>query len=213
LPGETAEVILLAITPDCEGVIERAARTCYLSGDKIDEGSAAKLIGSLIRRGHFSVLEHATATFKIKGGSRSFTHQLVRHRLASYSQQSQRYVDESNFSWVEPRTIRENPAAHEMFTSLMEQVRETYARFKRMGIPNQDARFVLPNAVQSEIVLTANFREFRHIFKLRCHRSSQWEIRRICLQMLKILREKAPAVFGDFVIDEANETAETDLGA
>ena len=194
-------------------LIEQAARTCYLSFERTGEGSAERLVRSIIRRGHHSVLEHASATFRIRGGSRSFTHQLIRHRLASFSQQSQRYVDETGFNWVEPESIKNDGKAHKLFTDLMANIRDTYIELKKMGVHKQDARFVLPNAAESEIVFSANFREFRHIFKLRCHPAAQWEIRRICLQMLRVLKEKAPVVFEDFKIDEESESAVTEIDA
>ncbi len=164
--------------------------------------SAHKFIEMLIRSGHLSVLEHASATFRITGGSRSFTHQLVRHRLASFTQQSQRYVDESGFDYVTPPSIADNPQARQLFSSFMEEARRLYKKLRSLGIKSEDARFVLPNAVCSQIVVTANFREWRHIIELRGHRSAQWEIRRMAIECLKILKEKAPAVFADFEIDE-----------
>ncbi len=208
----SAQVELLAMTPDPERVIELAARTSYKSFDKMGEGSASALICKLIRSGHESVLEHAYATFRIRGGSRAFTHQLVRHRLASYTQESQRYVDEAGFEYVTPPSVRENPEALRIFREAMEGAREAYRKLREFGIPKQDARFVLPNATTSEIVVSANFREWRHIFELRCHPSAQWEIREICLQILKVLKEKAPSVFGDFEIDEARKVAWLEKG-
>src|SRR3990170_6774697 len=140
------QVDLLAITPDCEKLIEEAGRTCYLSFGKIGKGSEKKFIKMLIKSGHLSVLEHAYATFRIKGGSRAFTHQLVRHRLCSYTQQSQRYVDEANFNYVEPDPIKNNSKAHILFTKFMEEAKRSYSELQRLGIKNEDARFVLPNA-------------------------------------------------------------------
>jgi len=195
------------MTPDPERVIELAARTSYKSFDKMGEGSASALIRKLIRSGHESVLEHAYATFRIRGGSRAFTHQLVRHRLASYTQESQRYVDEVGFEYVTPPSIREGQEALRGFREAVEVAREAYGRLRELGVPKQDARFVLPNATTSEIVVSANFREWRHIFELRCHPSAQWEIREICLQILKLLKEKAPSAFEDFRIDEEGNAA------
>jgi len=196
-----AEVQLIAITPDAEKVIEAAGRTCYLSFDHQGQGDTARFISMLIKKGHLSVLEHASATFRVRSASRSFTHQMVRHRLCSFSQQSQRYVDESNCSFVEPDSIRENPEASAVFKRAMDHCLQAYTQLVAAGIPKEDARFVLPNATVSEIVISANFREWRHIFELRCHRRAQWEIRRICSRMLLILQEKAPAVFGDLRVD------------
>ncbi len=169
------------------------------------KNSAEKFVEMLIKNGHHSVLEHACATFLIKGGSRAFTHQLVRHRMASFTQQSQRYVDESNFHYVVPPSIEEKDEARELFHNFMEEVRETYRKLKEMGVRKEDARFVLPNAVESEIVITANFREWRHIFKLRGEKAAQWEIRRIIIEIFKILKEKVPEILLDMELDESGE--------
>lgn len=201
------KVELLGITPNAEKLIEDAGRTCYLSFDKKEPESEKKFIRMIIKSGHHSVLEHAYATFRIKGGSRSFTHQLVRHRLCSYSQQSQRYVNEKNFNVIEPQSIKSNKEAHSVFISFTNKAKEVYQQLQNLGIPNEDARFVLPNAVESEIVISANFRELRHIFKLRCSEEAQWEIREIALEMLRIMKKHAPTVFEDFIIDEERKIA------
>jgi len=154
-------------------------------------------------------LEHAYATFRITGVSRSFTHQLVRHRLCAFSQRSQRYVNEKNFAFVEPGSIREKTQAHKLFEEFMADAKNAYCKLQKLGIKNEEARFVLPNAVQSEIVLSANFRELRHIFCVRCDMHAQWEIREVALQMLRIMKKEASSVFGDFVIDEETATAYT----
>ena len=146
----------------------------------------------LLRHSHLSVLEHAYATFRIKGGSRAFTHQIVRHRIASFSQQSQRYVSEANFDYVIPDTIKENPAAYSTYQEVMKAIRKCYGQLQELGIPKEDARFVLPNAVTSEIVISANLREWRHIFSVRCEAHAQWEVRTICIQMLELLQEAVP---------------------
>jgi len=198
------KVELLSITSNAEKLIENAGRTAYLSFEKQKRGSEKKFIKMLIKSGHLSVLEHAWASFRIKGGSRAFTHQLVRHRLCSYTQQSQRYVDEHNFNYIEPVAVKSNKEAHTLFIDFMNRAKEIYAELQKLGIKNEDARFVLPNAVASEIVVTANFREWRHIIEVRGSADAQWEIRRIIIEILKILEKHAPAVFGDFEIDEKN---------
>ena len=205
------EVILLAITPNPEKLIEEAGRTCYLSLSKITDDSERNFIRSAIKRGHHSILEHASASFRILGASRSFTHQLVRHRIASFSQQSQRYVDEAEFNYIVPPDIACNETALAVYREFIENSRETYAKFRELGIKKEDARFILPNALESQIVFSANFREFRSVFNLRLDKAAQWEIRRVCLEMLKILQDKAPSVFGDYVINEDDWTAETNL--
>ena len=202
-------VELIAITPDPEKVIEKSGRTCYHSASKAQQDSEKEFIHTIIENGHHSVLEHAYATFRVTGVSRSFTHQLVRHRLCAFSQRSQRYVDEQDFAFVEPGSIAENAEAHRLFEKYMAEARSTYRRLQSLGIKNQDARYILPNATQSEIVLSANFREFRHIFRLRCDRRAQWEIRQVALQMLRIMKKEAPSVFGDFVINKKTDTAYT----
>ncbi len=202
-------VELIAITPNAEVVIEKAGRTCYCSTPKAQPAGEKNLIHRIIKNGHHSVLEHASATFRITGVSRSFTHQLVRHRLCAFSQRSQRYVNEKSFAFVEPESIREKTEAHRLFEEFMADAKNAYCKLQELGIKNEDARFVLPNAVQSEIVLSANFRELRHIFCVRCDRHAQWEIREVALQMLRIMKKEAPSVFGDFVIDEETATAYT----
>ncbi len=198
------KVELLFITPDAEKLIETAGRTSYLSFGKQGKDTEKAFIRMLIKRGHLSVLEHAYAAFRISGVSRAFTHQLVRHRLCSFIQQSQRYVDESNFNFIEPQSIKNNPEAHSIFTEFMDNARKTYVELQKLGIKNEDARFVLPNAAESQIVVTANLREWRHIVELRGEPDAQWEIRRAAIEILKILKKHAPTVFGDFEIDEKN---------
>ena len=194
------KVELIAITPNPEEVIEKAARTCYLSSPKDRE----KFIRRVVKAGHHSVLEHAVATFRISGVSRALTHQLVRHRLCSYSQQSQRYVDETSFRYVEPDSIKNDPEAHKMFTKFIDDARNVYTNLRKLGIKKEDARFVLPNATETQIVVAANFREWRHIISLRGQKDAQWEIRKLAIEILKILKEHAPSVFFDFEIDEEN---------
>ncbi len=204
---QLVEVELLAITPDAEALIERAARTCHQSSLGVDDASRAKFIQRVIKLGHYSVLEHVSATFRITGGSRAFSHQLVRHRMASYSQRSQRYVSEKNFECVLPPSIAENHEALDVFEHTIAFSKKAYRRLIELKVPREDARFILPNAVATDIVMTANMREFRHIFELRCHRTAQWEIRRMAIQMLTILKEKLPAVFADFEISEDSSFA------
>lgn len=189
------KIELLAVTPRAEEVIEFAGRICYRSEGKRIPGAAAKFIGKLIAMGHESPLEHASAAFYISGCSRAMTHQLVRHRLMSVSQQSQRYVNEKSFVYVIPPAVA--GARREEFRNDMESIRAMYAKWQGRGLKNEDARFVLPNACVSEIVISANFREFRHIFEVRCSPHAQWEIRQACSFMLAELHRHAPSVFQD----------------
>jgi len=190
---------MVAITPNAAKVIEEAGRTCYLSFDKVSDESAKKFIRMIIKSGHHSVLEHASATFRIKGGSRAFTHQIVRHRLASFSQQSQRYVEETDFRYVTPPAIAQNPQAIEIYKKLINHSHEAYTKLKAIGMRKEDARYVLPNAAVSEIVVSANFREWRHLLGLRKEKAAQWEIREICSEMLRQLAEEVPIVFEDML--------------
>ena len=170
------------------------------------ENTAAKFIEMLIHSGHHSVLEHSYATFRVRGGSRAFTHQLVRHRLAAFTQQSQRYVNERNFNYVTPPSIEKNPEAKIIFEEFIDYARETYSKLRNLKIKKEDARFVLPNAVESEIVISANLREWRHILELRGHPTAQWEIRTFAVAVAKELKKLFPAVFFDFRIDEEKST-------
>ena len=216
-------VELMAITPDGEDVIERACRTCYLSFHRYDPpNSTEELIQKVIKKRHHSVLEHASATFRIKGGSRVFTHELVRHRFISPSQESQRYVcyaDKPNrkktkdYEIVTPPTIAQaklpgkaNSAA-ELYAEAIANCYDLYEELLDAGVAPEDARYVLPNATVSEIVITANFRELRHFFCVRTNPRAHWEIREIAIEMLKIMKKEAPIVFGDFEIDEETKSA------
>lgn len=201
------EVSLIGITRPLEGGtveqhLERAARECYQSHKLMSPEDSPRFLRGIILRGHESVLEHASATFRVLGGSRAYTHEMVRHRLLSFSQQSQRYVSETNYRAILPPAVAENQEALAVFQELLEHSREAYAKLKELGLKNEDARFVLPNAVESGIVISGNLREWRHVFRVRCAEAAQWEIRRICGMMLKLVREHAPVVFGDFTLDE-----------
>lgn len=189
------KVELIAMTSDPEHVIELAARTCYQSVDRMASPDRGNLLARLIEVGHESPFEHAYASFRISGCSRAMTHQLVRHRLMAVSQKSQRYVSEKNFAYVMPESLK--PEDQEEFRQDMEQIRQMYLKWKGRGLKNEDARFVLPNACTTELVISANFREFRHIFKVRCKKDAQWEIRAACTEMLKELHRHAPNVFRD----------------
>jgi len=189
------EVELISMTPEPERVIEQAGRTCYLSFDRMEADSHEGFIRRLIKMGHESPLEHAYATFRIRNCSRAMTHQLVRHRLMSVSQQSQRYVAEDGFAYVVPESV---PAEWvDDFHADMQAIRQMYRKWRDRGLRKEDARFVLPNACTSEIVVSANFREWRHIFKLRTSSKAQWEIRQVCRTMLATLMEKAAPCFED----------------
>ena len=212
------QVMLESITPNAEDLIERACRTCYLSFHRYDPPkSTEELIKKIMRKRHHSVLEHAHATFRIKGGSRVFTHELVRHRLISPSQESQRYVCYADkpgrkktreFEFVTPPTfIGENYDFTSEYDEMVERCYQLYEKMLDSGVPPEDARYILPNSTTSEIVITANFREWRHFIWLRTNPRAHWEIRQIAIEILKILKAEAPIVFWDFIIDEENMSA------
>jgi len=176
---------LINYTKEPLSVIYTAARTCYspthpdeiltkeVSSDKI-----RALIKKVVDSGHHSVLEHASFTFAISGISRACSHQLVRHRMASYSQQSQRYVKSSD-DLVIPPSIQENKLFCKKFESLVEQIKYLYGKFIKEGIPREDARYILPNAVATNLVMSMNLRELMHTSALRLCTKAQWEIREL----------------------------------
>lgn len=190
-------VQLNSITPNAEDLIELHGRKCWDSkpGELYVKGN---LIKSMIKMGHTSQLEHGVASFTIEGISRACSHQLVRHRLASYSQRSQRYVNETQFEYVIPPSITAL-GQNEINTYIgqMTTIQNMYNYWKQLGVKGEDARFVLPNACQTVIGMTTNFREWRAIFELRCDKHAQWEIRDMCNRMLKTLAQECPNVFGD----------------
>ncbi|MCC6109213.1 MAG: FAD-dependent thymidylate synthase [Denitrobacterium sp.] len=195
---------LLYHTPDPERAIATAARLCYAPVGAVElmETMDAKrmysVLDTVLAGGHFSTLEHASYTFAIEGVSRTLTHQLVRHRLASYEQQSQRYVKYKNgIEAIEPPSIAGNPEASARFSELMAAVQDAYAAFLEMGIPAEDARYVLPNATETKLVMTMNARELRHFFDIRCCNRAQWEIREMAWKMLELVRPTAPYVFAE----------------
>jgi thymidylate synthase (FAD) len=181
-------------TGDTEALLEHAGRVCYRSESR---GEPGKFLRARIREGHESLIEHASATFEISGISRACSHQLVRHRLASYSQESQRYVAMDHPAFVVPDAIAANPQALAVWERFAAQVTTTYRQLRDLGVPKEDARFVLPNATATRIVTTMNFRELLHFFSLRITPEAQWEIRRVALRMLMLLVPHAPTVFGD----------------
>lgn len=196
-------VELLSYTPEPERVVAISARLCYSKSnisdlkEKLSEADKKKLVEKIIKLGHYSVLEHASFTFGVEGVSRALTHQLVRHRIASYSQQSQRYVQfsEDTFAYVEPGTIKGNKTASEKFNTLVRNIYSAYREFLEMGIPQEDARYIFPNAAETKIIITMNARELLHFFQLRGCMRAQWEIRILAKKMLKSVKSVAPIVF------------------
>ena len=213
MPPTRLSVTLLAHTPDPLALIYAAFRQCYHAGDaaelwarllagEIAPDKQAAFVARILESGHESPIEHVSFTFAVSGVSRALSHQLVRHRIASYSQQSQRYVDALGFDYVLPPQIAAIPEARARYEAAMEQagtayaeLQEILARHGRGDKANEDARFVLPNACETKVVVTMNCRSLLHFFELRCCTRAQWEIRAMATQMRDLVREKAPALF------------------
>jgi thymidylate synthase (FAD) len=212
MPQVEPRVELLAHTPDALSLIYAAFRQCYHAGfvgdmwQKLVSGETtrekqAEFIAGVLESGHVSPIEHVTFTFAISGISRALTHQLVRHRVASYSQQSQRYVDGGDFNYVIPPTIEKNPAAKQMFEKCMADLRSTYQGLKKilqdngMEKTSEDARFVLPQAAETRIVVTMNCRSLLNFFEQRCCSRAQWEIRQVANECLKLCKKVLPVIF------------------
>ena len=181
-----------------EELLEHAGRICYRSEGR---GEPGKFIRARVREGHESIIEHANASFEISGISRACSHQLVRHRLASYSQESQRYVDMSEPEWALPSDLLENEHAMAVWEDFADEVKDAYQALRELGVRKEDARFVLPNAAATRIIVTMNFRELLHFFRIRISRAAQWEIRDIGIRMLELVYPHAPSVFGDLRSD------------
>ena len=220
-----AKVTLITHTPDPEKVVAAAAKLCYSSAaiEDIREGltdeKTAAFVDMLASVGHESPIEHVSFTFGIEGVSRACTHQLVRHRLASYSQKSQRYVSEGGFEYVTPPEIADCPEAAELYKKAMAQDQEYYEEIAAIlkekhkealisgGLDEkaadraaekkaiEDARFVLPNACETKIVVTMNARTLMNFFRHRCCNRAQWEIRDVADQMLALVSGVAPNLF------------------
>jgi thymidylate synthase (FAD) len=154
-----------------------------------------RVLSKIVGMGHHSVVEHAVFTFSVEGVSRALTHQLVRHRIASFSQQSQRYVPLNEPTYVIPDTIKADPGAAKTYKDMMNGIWKTYQKMIEAGIPAEDARYVLPNGCTTNITITMNARELLHFFTLRCCTRAQWEIRDLADRMLEICRDVSPVIF------------------
>lgn len=201
-----------------EFLTEMAGRVCYMSfGARQGRKSNAEYMANIIDSGHGSVLEHGVWNFIIAGVSRSFTHELIRHRAGwGYSQLSQRYVDESTADFVEPDVIAEDPRAHQLFVAAIEASHRAYLdlverlsqvveeRFPELSktskrkMARQAARSVLPNATETKIFVTANARALRHFVELRGSTGAEPEIRKVAVKLLEVMRGEAPNIFKDF---------------
>lgn len=195
-------VTLLSYTKDAERLCASAAHSCYSEKgaaelmEEWDERKGARWLGNPLASGHHSVIEHACYTFSIEGVSRSLTHQLVRHRLASFSQQSQRYVGMQDAEYVMPESVARDEEAARRYCELMERIWEEY-RFLSERVPKEDARYVLPNACTTNITVTMNARELWHFFELRCCNRAQDEIRKVADEMLRLAQDASPFIFKD----------------
>lgn len=212
--------------------IEKSGRTCYQSEvGEITEGTAMGFVARLMRRGHLSVLEHSAMTVKFMGGSRGLTHELVRHRLASFSQESTRYVDYAREGDDVPDLDRfqmemvfpphRNIAnrvdlgdGRQMSPMEMaEEIERFYRALRKDGWLPEDARQILPTGLVADIVVTANFREWRHIFEMRTQKAAHWEIRDVMGRLLVKTQQLVPSVFDDFQLSgyDKNDLAYYDL--
>lgn len=219
------KVTLIQHTPDPEKTIAAAAKLCYSESDAtdilkgLDDEKTAKFLNMLMNLGHESPIEHVTFTFAIDGVSRSLLAQITRHRLASYSVKSQRYVKEGMFEFITPPEIEANPEAKKLFLETMEADQKAYdrlteilfekhyqeflaagadeksAKTKAEKAAIEDARFVLPNACETKMVVTMNARSLMNFFHHRCCTRAQWEIRNLANEMLRLVKEVAPTLF------------------
>ena len=182
--------------------IERAGRVCYKSEGNIKDDSAEKFIRGIIKRGHESVIEHATISFKIIC-DRGVTHELVRHRLASYSQESSRFCDYSagkfggELTFIKPCFWQDDDENFKLWKETMAQLEKNYLALRAGGAKPEEARSILPNSLKTEIFVTMNLRELRHFLKLRTAKAAHPQMREVALKIYQILVEKLPAVFDD----------------
>lgn len=198
------QVELLYHTPDPERAIATAARLCYAPVgaselmETMPEDRVKSVLSTIMKSGHFSTLEHASYTFAVDGVSRALTHQLVRHRIASFNQQSQRYVKYTEgLSVIKPESVAADAETERVFDEAIAASLEAYAKLLEAGVPAEDARYLLPNAAETKIVITMNVRELLHFFGLRCCNRAQWEIRAMADEMLALAKPTAPYVFMD----------------
>lgn len=203
------KVMLVSYSPEPEKTVSAAARLCYSPTDaegllsKVEGKDQQDFLEKLTAVGHLSPVEHASFTFVVEGISRACSHQLVRHRLASYSQQSQRYVNEKEFDYLMPPSIQEDGEMRALFEKTMKDIQQSYSYFADRLVQKgystesarEDARFVLPNATETKIMITMNARELLHFFRQRLCNRAQWEIRAMAYAMLKLVKPIAPTIF------------------
>jgi thymidylate synthase (FAD) len=181
--------------------IEVAGRTCYKSEDKITDESCKAFVANLIKRGHEAMLEHVNITFKIVC-DRGVTHEIVRHRIASYAQESTRYVNynKRGMEFIEPNFWQEDAYKSAIWTNHMRQCEDVYNRLIENGAKPEEARSVLPNSLKTEIVITMNIREIRHFLKLRTSKYAHPSMRQVAFMLLALLKNQVPVVFDDIEV-------------
>jgi thymidylate synthase (FAD) len=193
-------VKLIGFTPYPEKIPAMAAKLTHSKTkpeelDKTSDKELDVILKQVLNLGHTSVIEHTNFTFAISEVSRSLTHQLVRHRIASYAQQSQRYVDFKETCYITPPKIEKNKEMKRAYNLTMKNIWKEYNKLLEMGIPAEDARFVLPNAACTNIIVTMNARSLMNFFELRCCLHAQWEIRQLANKMLNEVKKIAPTIF------------------
>lgn len=212
MPETKIKVTLLSHTNDPEQIVVAAIRQCYSSKSGAElkvitkEELKKRLINQIVASGHTSTIEHASFTFSIEGVSRALTHQLVRHRVASYSQQSQRYVEEKiEYDYIIPPKIKKDKKALIKYEETLKKIHNIYREMIDNGIDKEDARYLLPNAAETKIIVTMNARELLHFFEKRLCSRAQWEIRILAQKMLLEVKKIAPIIFA-----HAGPTCETE---
>ena len=187
--------------------IERAGRVCYKSESNISDESAEKFIANIIKRGHESVIEHVSITFKIIC-DRGVSHEIVRHRLASYSQESSRYCDYSNekfggeLTFIKPCFWDEDEENYMLWRQAMAISEHLYLSMREKGVRPEQARSILPNSLKTELFMTANLREWRHFLKLRTSKKAHPQMREIALKIYELLNENLPVIFADIQVED-----------
>lgn len=192
------KVELINYTSNPDRTCAEAAYTTVSSkplseSEKLSDEKVAKILNQVVSKGHHAVLEHAQFTFSIEGVSRVLTHQLVRHRIASYCQQSQRYVEFDKLEYVTPETIKGD--AKEEYERTMGGLEAQYRKLVDAGVPAEDARYIFPNAAKTNIVVSMNARSLHNFFNLRCCLRAQWEIQKLAYKMLEEAKNAAPLIF------------------
>ncbi|WP_027371031.1 FAD-dependent thymidylate synthase [Desulfovermiculus halophilus] len=199
-PGH--EILFIPRSEEILRLLEAAGRTCYKSEDKITDDSAAGFVGRIVRSGHESVIEHANVTVRLIV-DRGVSHELVRHRLAAYSQESTRYANYSQerfgreITVIKPCFWEEGSPEYAIWEEAMRRAEEAYMQLLDQGASPQQARAVLPNSLKTEVVMTANLREWRHVFRLRCQKAAHPQIREVMLGLLDDMHSRIPVLFDE----------------